>query len=479
MIATPDAATHTQGSFRDPAGSVFQYDRRIVRVVHPGSIAELEEFLTTKTACEAVESGALVRSRRVSPRDFPALDLDGDEAVFEHERIPFASYPYEWPPEMLHAAGALTLDLAIAALEDGFGIKDATPYNVLFRGARPVFIDVLSFERRDDRDQTWMAYAQFVRTFLLPLLVNRHFRLPLLQTLAGHRDGLEPETVYRWAGLWRRLTPPFLGLVSLPKWLGGNGRADASLYQAKRAASPEQARYILGSLLKSCRRQLDSVQPQTGGDSTWTGYLDNKSLYSAQQLAEKEAFVQEALELARPAKVLDIGANEGRFSLQAARSGASVVAIDFDPAVVGSIWRKASAESLDVLPLVVDLARPTPATGWRNQECASFLNRSKDEFDLVMMLAVAHHMLVTERIPLDDLLALAGELSRDYVLIEFVAPEDAMFREIVRGRESLYSHLTQNRFEAAAQARWELVRSKRITGLHRCLYLYRKRRGKI
>src|SRR5579862_2884476 len=99
MIATPDAATHTQGSFRDPAGSVFQYDRRIVRVVHPGSIAELEEFLMTKTACEAVESGALVRSRRVSPRDFPALDLDGDEAVFEHERYPLRATPTNGRPK--------------------------------------------------------------------------------------------------------------------------------------------------------------------------------------------------------------------------------------------------------------------------------------------------------------------------------------------------------------------------------------------
>ncbi len=62
---------------------------------------------------------------------------------------------------------------------------------------------------------------------------------------------------------------------------------------------------------------------------------------------------------------------------------------------------------LDVLPLVVDLTRPTPAVGWRNQECASFLDRARGGFDLVLMLAVVHHMLVTERIPLEDLLAVA------------------------------------------------------------------------
>jgi len=546
MTVTPDAPARTPASFRDPAGSVFRWQDRIIRAVHPDFVGQLEAFLATAVARAATESGALVRSQRLDqlshnmnegtwrtlsacrvethldasspdrhtapdqastrvsmrhaesvrhalPAEFCEessldaltalgcnLDDDHEGAVFfEHDRVPFASYPYEWPPEMLHAAGALTLDLALSALDESFGLKDGTPYNVLFRGTKPVFVDVLSFERRDPRDTTWMAYAQFVRTFLLPLLVSRHFGLPLQDTLSGHRDGLEPETVYRWAGPLHRMKPSFLGLVSLPKWLSGSRRSDASLYRPKLAASAEQGQYVLRRVLQGCRRQLNSLRPETGKDSTWSGYLDRKSLYSPEQFAEKETFVKVALELARPANVLDVGANEGHFSCLAARQGSSVVAIDFDPAVVGSIWRRAAAHDLDVLPLVVDLARPTPATGWRNQECPSFLDRAKGQFDLVLMLAVAHHMLVTERIPLEDLLALAGELSREYVLIEFVAPEDPMFQRIVRGRESLYSHLTPSRFEVAAQARWDLVRSKRITGLHRWLYLYRQRHATI
>ncbi len=94
-----------------------------------------------------------------------------------------------------------------------------------------------------------------------------------------------------------------------------------------------------------------------------------------------------------------------------------------------------------------------------------------------MMLAVVHHILVTERIPLEDLLALADELSREYVLIEFVAPADPMFQRIVRGRDELYSHFSPAWFEAAALSRFELVRSAKIDGLHRWLYLFRRRRA--
>jgi len=474
MIATPHANIPT---FRDPAGTVLCLNGRILRVVRPEFVGEMEAFLETRMASEGVASGTLVSSERLPPSAIPRLDLNSGEALYEHERIPFPSYPYEWPAEMLHAAGVLTLQLALAALEESYGLKDATPYNVLFRGSRPVFVDVLSFERRDPHDSTWMAYAQFVRTFLLPLLANRDLGWPLEQTLSSRRDGLEPEAVYRSAGVLRRLARPYLEVVSLPTWLAARGRVEASLYRPKPAASQEQACYILRNLLNSCRRQLDAAAPLSGRKSTWSQYLDGKSLYSPQQFAEKETFVREALKLARPATVLDAGANEGHFSLMAARTGAAVVAIDTDPVVVGSIWRRAHAENRDVLPLVVDLTRPTPAMGWRNQECTSFLDRATGAFDLVLMLALMHHIVVTERIPLEELLALAAEVSREYLLIEFVAPEDPMFQRIVRGREALYSHLTKEHFETAAQAQWELVRSRRITGLHRWLYLYRQRRA--
>jgi SAM-dependent methyltransferase len=448
-------------SFRDPAGAVFRKNGRILRAVEPTFIPELESFLSTRAARKAIDSGRLVSTSRVS------------EQVFEHERIPFASYPYEWPAEMLHAAGELTLDLASAALEEGFGIKDATPYNVLFRGTHPVFVDLLSFERREERDASWMAYAQFVRTFLLPLAAYRYFGMHPADP-AAHRDGLDPETVYQWLGWRRRLTPPLLGLVSLPRWLARSGQDNRALYHPKPVASAEQARFVLQGLLKSCWRQLGALAPRRGKQSAWTDYVEQKSLYSPQQLAQKEEFVREALAGARA--VLDIGANEGHFSFLAARAGARVVALDSDPIVVGNIWRAAFHEQLDVLPLVVDLARPTPAMGWRNRECESFLDRARESrFDVVLMLAVLHHLLVSERIPLNEVLALASELTERDAVIEFVAPQDPMFQRIVRGREQLHADLTVERFEQAARRHFDVVRSQKIDGLNRWLYLLRRR----
>ena len=52
---------------------------------------------------------------------------------------------------MLKDAALLQLDLLLAALDHDLILKDSTPYNVQFKGARPVFIDVGAFERLRER----------------------------------------------------------------------------------------------------------------------------------------------------------------------------------------------------------------------------------------------------------------------------------------------------------------------------------------
>ena len=392
--------------------------------------------------------------------------------LVEHEKLRFPSFPYEWAPEMLCAAGRLTLDLAEELLAEGFGLKDATPYNVLFRGAQPVFVDVLSFERRDRGDATWLPYAQFIRTFLLPLLSNKYLGLRLDQTLLSSRDGLEPESVYRWLKASQKVRPPFLGLVSLPTWLASKGNS-SGIYRKKSLTDPEKAKFILNALFRGLRRSLERVEPSEGAKSKWSNYL-KENTYSGEQFVAKERFIEDVLARFAPRRVLDVGCNTGHFSLMAARSGASVVAIDTDPVVVGALWRRGHCEGLDILPLAVDLTRPSPPTGWRNLECGSFLDRARGSFDAVFMLAVVHHMLVGERVPIDEILDVAAELTRELLVIEYVGPEDSMFRCLARGRDELHRGLSHQVFEESCLRRFDIVRSQWLGGDRRLYLLCKK-----
>ncbi|HYP13828.1 MAG TPA: SAM-dependent methyltransferase, partial [Bryobacteraceae bacterium] len=166
-------------SFRDPGGAVVRDGSHIYRVVAPEAASTLRSFLATATAARWQSNGGFVTTFPVdNPHAGHAIaapicqergwDLH-DVFVAEHGVIPFVSYPWEWAPCMLGAAADLTLRLADELLDEGYGLKDATPLNVLFRGPQPVLVDVLSVERRDPGAAHWLAHGQFVRTFLLPL----------------------------------------------------------------------------------------------------------------------------------------------------------------------------------------------------------------------------------------------------------------------------------------------------------------------
>jgi SAM-dependent methyltransferase len=476
-------------SLRDPNGHVCLVNNRVIRVVNRAGLSDLQAFLNSAASAQFLESQRLVNTRFLDPTAVTEV-LEHEElrhvyeqsqgaTIVEHDRVSFPSFPYEWPAEMLHAAAALTLDFAEKLLDDGLGLKDASPYNVLFRGPQPVFVDLLSFEPRNADDPTWLPFAQFVRTFLLPLLVNKHFGFSLTDLLTTHRDGLEPEEVLRLLSPLQKLRPPFLTLVSIPAWLSAKeGIANPKIYQKQKLSDPAKARFILRRVLHSMRRKLAATAPRAGRTSPWSDYMD-KNDYSQDYFPLKQAFVSEVMREQQPKNVLDVGCNTGHFSAIAARAGASVVAVDYDPVVVGEVWRQANAESLDILPLVVNLARPTPGIGWRNAECASFLERARGQFDAVLMLGVIHHLLVSERIPLAEVISLAAELTADALVIEFVAPDDPMFRRITRGADHLYTYLTKELFEETCGKYFDLVCCERLDQTSRWLYLMKKKEAVI
>jgi SAM-dependent methyltransferase len=467
-------------SGRDPDGRLYIHAGRILRVVYASGVEHVEALLQSRAVREFVGGGKFVVSQRVAREAglgiLPQDDVDKAALVLEHERIAFPSYPYEWPPEMLFAAGCLTLELAEALIAEDLGLKDATPFNVLFRGPQPVFIDVLSVERRDAHDPVWLPKAQFDRTFILPLLASRYFGVSPTQTFLSSRDGLAPEQLYALCGTLRSLTPRFLGNVTLPVWLGKTVRpAHTGIYRKRVLPDAERARFVLRFLLGRLRSQLGKLSPlRRNAKSAWSAYEHDNS-YSSDLDRMKASFVEDAARECAAKRVLDVGCNTGRFSVIAAGCGASVVAIDSDPVVIGRLWESAREQQLDILPLVVDFARPTPATGWRNAECKSFMERASGAFDLVMMLAVVHHLLVTERIPLSEIVDVAAALTTSALIVEFVGVGDPMFQALLRGRDKLFADFSPASFEAAFARRFEIVRSAQVGTLNRRLYLMRKK----
>ena len=205
-------STELSQTFRDPAGHVTFQESVVRRHVRPAYVPFTREFLGTPMLARWVGAGKVVPTTVVS---------EEGGLVLEHPRLPFISYLWEWCPAQLRAAADLTLDLAADALANGYIIKDATPSNVIFDGPTPVFVDVLSFEKRDPTSALWLAQSQFVRTFLLPLLAQKMLGWPLAATQL-RRDGYEPSQIHAALSKWERLQPSIFGPVTLPTWFERN-----------------------------------------------------------------------------------------------------------------------------------------------------------------------------------------------------------------------------------------------------------------
>lgn len=483
----PQAPNKQIASFRDPDGTVFASESRIFRKVSASACVAVREFLSSSIALEFARSGRMVGSREVSelevaehltPRSRAICESFGaGGCMLEHERIWFPSYAYEWPPEMLYAAAELTLELAETSLASGYGLKDATPFNILFDGPKPVFVDILSFEKRDPGDSTWLPYEQFMRMFVRPLLMSREFGVHADEIFLSHNAGLQAEDVYARCNWTKRFRPPFLTTASIPVWLNRRVNPDEhKIFEKTALADHEKAAFILKAQLHRLRKLLSKVAPRAQAQSVWSSYMGNLS-YMEEEFARKTELVQRWTADCAPKTVLDIGCNTGHFSAIAAKNGARVVALDLDPVVVGNVWRRAVAEKLNILPLVMNVAHPAPATGWLNAEHPSFLDRAAGSFDLALMLAVIHHLLVTDRIPLHEIFSFAAELVNRDLIIEYVSKDDPLFRRLTHGRDSLHASYTQDSFETACRTRFRIVEKQPVKGDLRWLYLLRKDRN--
>ena len=435
-------------TFRDPAGVLIISDEHAVRYVRPEYASEVLQFLYSPLYSTWQKRGDIVATEIV------ASSLPNSEACLKHPRLFFATYPWEWSPAQWLAAAELTLTLCNEALAKGYVLKDATPLNILFDGPRPVFVDVVSFVRSNPSSPVWLAYGQFIRTFLLPLVAHHWLGWPLGATLLK-RDGYKPEDIYLALPKLRRYHPRLLWPVTLPTLLekraSGSSRHAAEDLVGKAEAincKPEVALQVLRRSLATLRRQIRYVAPPLS-DSQWSSYQATLGHYTSVDVEEKQRFVQNVLDLYRPTNVLDVGANTGTYSLLAASTGARVVSLDTDPAAIERLWRAASERAQNVLPLVANIARPTPSVGWENCESLSLLDRATGRFDMVMMLAVIHHLLLTEQVPLDRIASLCFRLTRRWILVEWVPPSDPMFRKLLCGREDLYGALDENDFGQA------------------------------
>src|SRR5262249_54481120 len=128
-------------SFADPDGRLFWFEGELYRAISHQKTPFFDRLFEEATIPYLIERGLLIQSERTG------LVLEGYGMVLRHRSVPFTSYPNEWCAAMFKDAALTYLKLFEELIPRGLTLKDTHPWNLLFEGAKPVYVDITSIKQ--------------------------------------------------------------------------------------------------------------------------------------------------------------------------------------------------------------------------------------------------------------------------------------------------------------------------------------------
>ena len=463
---TSETVSVEPGSFRDPSGFIYYRNGTLFRQVQNVCRAEYDLLMASGLYQDLTDKGLLIP--HVEDAAEPGMGGDAYR-ILRPERLAFLSYPYEWCFSQLRDAALATLAIQKQALEHGMSLKDASAYNIQFRAGQPTLIDTLSFEKYEE-GKSWIAYRQFCQHFLAPLALMSRVDIRLNQLLRTNIDGVPLDLASRLLPGVTKLQPGLLTHIHL------HGAAQKR-YESQPVSSASGlgrlGRTALLGLIDSLESTVKHLTWKPDG-TTWGDYYSQTN-YSDTAMDGKQALVGEMMDAITPAPALvwDLGANTGLFSRIADKRGIATVAWDIDPAAVEKNYLQSRAQNeTHLLPLLQDLTNPSPDLGWALRERQSLLRRGPA--DLVMALALVHHLAIGNNVPLGRVAEFFHSAGR-HLIVEFVPKSDSQVQRLLASRQDIFTGYNQPDFEADFGRCFDIVRAAPVPNSERTLYLMRGR----
>ena len=460
------------GSYKDPSGTIFYADNKVYRDIQGEDFFFFKELVETPLFRELVRDQFLIATNLVELKDSgEILKQFGKDQFFEHQKVEFISYPYEWPILMCLDAALITLELQNRLLQNGYSLKDATPYNIQFVHSRPVFIDLCSIEKISD-NAVWIACSQFCQMFLYPILLYIYRDLTPRTIYLANIHGVTCEDACKTIGIRAKLKPGLFAYLLLPKILSKLFGSIKLIDQqaARLTKNIAYNRQIQLNSINRMKKLVNSLKKEKVSGH-WALY-DRTNTYNDEAEKLKMEFVGEIFKRAGIKRVLDLGCNTGTYSKIAAANGAEVIAIDSDHDCINKLYQEVKSNKMHITPLCVDISNPSPSIGWSNKERKSFLERAN--FDGVLSLALIHHLLISGRHPLGNIVELMSRLTSRYLITEYVGGDDRMFKALMLNRKETYEFYNLEYFKKMHSDRFNILEERSLPNMDRRLFLMEK-----
>ena len=457
-------------SFRDPSGHVYALNDRIIRTVLPHGMQEFDYVLSTGLLDTLAQARMVLPFERMRGAIPASADFGDVKAWLEVPRIPFISFPYEWTFSGLKAAALLHLDIHIMVLDAGVTLSDASAYNVQFSGARPVFIDHLSFRRYRD-GEFWLGHRQFCEQFLIPLLLRSQFGIPHNSWYRGSLEGIPLDEFARMLRFRDYFSWDMLTHILVQSWFQRTTFSGSAPLGEMKTPSASLPRPRFRRMLDKLRQWIAQLRPAGTGKTVWQDYETTHS-YKSDEMARKKAFVAQFIRERQPKQLWDLGCNTGEFSTLALQEGAAyVVGFDMDHGALETCFTRASQDSLALQTVVTALDNPSPSQGWRERERQGLQERTSA--DALVALALVHHLAIARNIPLGQIVDWLVRLAPAGV-VEFIPKTDPMVQRLLSLREDIFPNYSLDNFSLELARSAGIVRTAQLSQNGRTLFWYER-----
>ncbi len=452
------------GSFRDPAAQILHFDNKVYRIVKPQGF-ERFEFIK-KIIDKPVISNFIIDTKEVSPDIFKKdKELNySNFKIFEHKKIDYISYPYEWSFNRLKDAALNHLKFHIALLENNATLIDASSYNIQFENYKPLFIDIMSIKEYSEGEY-WSGHRQFCESFLNPLVIKSKLGIDYNNWFKGNLEGISTsETIkilkFRHMFSWNIFYNIFLLNYFQKKY---KGTEDINLISKRKLKKS----YLL-SMLTNLLTFIENLKSKKE-ETIWENYSKNNT-YAEEEKANKYNFIKNFLREKKIKKGLDLGCNNGEYSLLAINAGCEhILGLDFDLNAIDNAYLKSKSKKLNFLPLYFDVSNPSSNIGWNQNERKGFNERSN--FDFVLALAFEHHLAIAKNIPLSDVIKWIISLA-PIGIIEFVPKEDPTVQSMLKLKGDIFPDYNIENFKKLLNQYSKITSEKKISDSGRVLFSF-------
>ena len=408
----------------DPTGSIFEHDDAIFRSIAPEFSPFVRSLLENPTVQGMI--GHEFVDTALSQEDPASKSL-----ILKHRKISPANYPYEWTGLMLHDAAQLTLDICLKLLEEDLILKDATPWNIVFESSKPVFVDFTSIMPVDE-DLNWVALDQYLRLFLFPLMAAENgFGKAARSLLLASQTGITAAEIGRFMKSNAVIKKPWLiNRLFIP-------RALVNMLQST-GQDKEVGKLISGAAIPKEKRkqffikllaELNTIKP-LNDRKKWSQYqTDMAPYFDAEQYNPKQERISSLLKELKPRSVVCIGCKKGGFAILAARQGITVTAFDTNEGSLDMLYQTAKFNDLKILPLIMDIANPTPPAGWRSSQYPAAIDRLKAEGALA--LTQVHNLAITQGHSFKKIAEVYSDFCEKWLITEFIPIDDPRVKELL------------------------------------------------